>query len=181
MHMHPGVFPAVSTSNPARRRGASRICGRAGWAQLKGRVRRVHGLDFLSRSIGSFNGSFHETFLWRHPLEQLALRLFCRIDAPSVVPPALIRECNDYRSAVKLCWQLRRVRNMTQRSLAEEAGLYAPHVTCYLYDSKRQRDLPAWAIRAFELACGNTAITQWLNQGAKLTILEELQAERAAA
>lgn len=115
------------------------------------------------------------------PLEQLSLRLLCRIDAPSVVPPAAVASCKTYRDAVKLCWNLRRVRNMTQARLAEDAGLYAPHVTCYLHDGKRERDLPAWAIRAFELACGNTAITQWLTAGAKLTVLEEIQAERAAA
>lgn len=114
-------------------------------------------------------------------MEQLPLRLLCRIDAPSVVPPATVAECKSFREAVQLCWRLRRVRNMTQARLAEEAGLYAPHVTCYLHDGKRARDLPAWAIRGFETACGNTAITQWLNLGAKLTVLEEIQAERIAA
>ena len=114
-------------------------------------------------------------------MEQLSLRLLCRLDAPSVVPPDLIAGCNSYRDAVKLCWSLRRVRNMTRASLAEQAGLYAPHVTCYLHDGKRQRDLPARAILGFEYACGNTAITQWLSQGAKLTVLEEIQAERVAA
>lgn len=114
-------------------------------------------------------------------MEQLELRLLCRLDAPSVVPPSLIATCKSYRDAVKLCWQLRRIRNMTQGRLAEEAGLYAPHVTRYLHDGKTQRDLPAWAIREVERACGNTAITQWLNRGAQLTVLEEIQAERAAA
>lgn len=114
-------------------------------------------------------------------MEQLSLRLLCRVDAPSVVPPVLVAACKTYRDAVKLCWNLRRVRNMTQARLAEEAGLYAPHVTCYLHDGKRERDLPAWAIRGVETACGNTAITQWLNQGAQLTVLEEIQAERMAA
>lgn len=114
-------------------------------------------------------------------MEQLELRLLCRLDAPSVVPPAVVAQGQSFRDAVKLCWSLRRVRNMTQARLAEEVGLYAPHVTRYLHDGKTQRDLPAWAIRGFECVCGNTAITQWLNQGAKLTILEEIQAERIAA
>lgn len=114
-------------------------------------------------------------------MDQLELRLLCRLDAPSVVPPSLVATCKSYRDAVKLCWHLRRVRNMTQARLAEEVGLYAPHVTRYLHDGKTQRDLPAWAIRAFENACGNTTVTQWLSQGAKLTVLEEIQAERAAA
>lgn len=114
-------------------------------------------------------------------MEQMQLRLLGRLDAPSVVPPDLIAQCSTYRDAVKLCWQLRRVRNMTRSSLAEQAQLYAPHVTCYLVDGKRQRDLPGWAIKGFEWACGNTAISQWINVGAQLTVVEEMQLLRAAA
>ena len=47
--------------------------------------------------------------------------------------------------------------------------------------AQRQRDLPGQAVARFELACGNTAITQWMALQAKLTVLEEIQAERAAA
>lgn len=114
-------------------------------------------------------------------MEQLQLRLLCRLDAPAIVPPDLVAQCKTYRDAVRLCWNLRRVKNMTQRRLAEEAGLYAPHVTCYLHDSKRQRDLPGGAVRAFEWVCGNTAISQWHNIGARLTVVEEMQLLRAAA
>ena len=114
-------------------------------------------------------------------MTQLQLALLGRLDAPSVVPPHLIATCKTYRDAVRLCWHLRRVRNMTQRGLAEEAGLYAPHVTCYLHDGKRQRDLPGQAVRAFEWTCGNTAISQWHNVGAQLTVLEEMTLLRAAA
>lgn len=95
--------------------------------------------------------------------------------------PRLIAKCTTYRDAVKLCWELRRVRNMTKSQLAERAGLYAPHVTTYLRDSKRQRDLPGWAVRGFEWACGNTAISQWHNVGAKLAVVEEMSFLRAAA
>ncbi len=115
------------------------------------------------------------------PMEQIPLSLLCRLDAPSVVPPSLITSCKHYRDAVKLCWELRRVRNMTRRRLAEEAGLYAPHLSCYLNDNKRSRDLPGANVRGFEWACGNTAISQWHSHNAKLTCLEELQAMRAAA
>lgn len=114
-------------------------------------------------------------------MEQLPLRLLCRLDAPSVVPPEEVAKCKSYRDAVQLCWSLRRVRNMTQRRLAEEAGLYAPHVSCYLHDGERSRDLPGSAVRAFEWACGNTAISQWHSMQAKLTVVEELQAMRATA
>lgn len=72
---------------------------------------------------------------------------------------------------------------MTRAQLAERAGLYAPHVTCYLNDGRRQRDLPGWAIPGFERACDNTAISQWVAQRAHFTVLEVMQAQagRAAA
>ena len=114
-------------------------------------------------------------------MEQMPLRLLCRLDAPSVVPPEAVAKCKTYRDAVKLCWSLRRVRNMTQRRLAEEAGLYAPHVSCYLHDTDRARDLPGHAVRDFEWTCGNTAISQWHSLQAKLTVVEEVQAMRMAA
>lgn len=115
-------------------------------------------------------------------MEQLQLTgLLCRLDAPSVVDPSLIAKCKTYRDAVKLCWEKRRVQAMTKARLAEEAGLYASHMTCYLTDGKRQRDLPAAGIRGFEWVCGNTAISQWINLQARLTVLEEMQLIKAAA
>ena len=114
-------------------------------------------------------------------MEQMPLRLLGRLDAPSVVPPKLISQIRTYRDAVKFCWEARRVRNMTRAQLAELAGLYASHVSCYLRDGKRQRDLPGAGIRGFQHACGNTAISQWLALQAQLTVVEEMQAERLAA
>lgn len=114
-------------------------------------------------------------------MEQMQLALLGRLDAPSVVDPKLIKQCKTYREAVKLCWELRRVRSMTKAQLAERADLYAPHVTTYLVDSKRQRDLPGRGVRGFEGACGNTAITQWMNLGAQLAVVEEMSFLRAAA
>ena len=113
--------------------------------------------------------------------QQLPLPLLCRLDAPSVVPAEVVAQCKPYREAVRLCWELRRVRNMTRARLAEEAGLYAPHVSCYLNDNERSRDLPGGAVRGFEWACGNTAISQWHAMNAQLTCLEEMQVRRAAA
>lgn len=113
-------------------------------------------------------------------MEQLPLKLLCRLDAPSIVPPAAITACKTYRDAVKLCWQLRRVK-MTQAMLAESAGLYPPHVSCYLHDGKRNRDLPGWGVRGMEWACGNTAISQWHSAQAQLTVVEEMTLLRAAA
>lgn len=118
-------------------------------------------------------------------MDQIPLRLLCRLDAPSVVPPGVIARIHSYREAVRFCWANRRRSKMTKAMLAEEAGLYPPHVTCYLADPallrKHKRDLPGESIAAFQRVCGNTAISQWLALQAQLTVLEELQAERAAA
>lgn len=115
-------------------------------------------------------------------MQQAELRMLGRLDAPSVVHPHLIAMCKTYRQAVQLCWQMRRVRNMTKKTLAELAGLYAPHVTCYLSDdAKTRRDLPGGNVKAFELACGNTAISQWHAMNAQLTCVEEMQVQKVAA
>lgn len=179
--MNPACFLDVSSSNAALRRGASQGTGCAGRAHQKGVIFGIrHALSFdpvqlvIQLVIPSY-------FSMKALMEQLPLRLLCRLDAPSVLPPQAIAQCKTYRDAVKLCWDQRRVKNMTQAKLAEEAGLYAPHVSCYIKDGKRQRDLPGWAVRGFEWVCGNTAITQWHNAQAKLTCLEEMQAMREAA
>lgn len=114
-------------------------------------------------------------------MEQLELRLLGRLDAPSIVPPHAIAACKTYRDAVKLCWHLRRIKNMTRAALAEQAGIYPSHVTCYLRDGKKVRDFPGWAVHGFENACGNTAISQWHAAQAQLTVAEEMQLLRAAA
>ena len=116
----------------------------------------------------------------RPRMEQLPLRLLCRLDAPSVVPPDVSARLPDYRAVVRFCWEHRKRRNLTKTSLAEEAGLYAPHVTCYLADPKlvrkHKRDLPGEHIKAFQAVCGNTAISQWVAMQGQLTVLEAMQA-----
>lgn len=115
-------------------------------------------------------------------MEQMRLTgLLCRLDAPAVVDPKLVAACKTYREAVRLCWEKRRVTKLTKAALAERAGLYASHVTCYLEEGKTKRDLPGWAVKAFEWECGNTAITQWMNIGAKLAVVEEMSFLRMAA
>lgn len=86
-------------------------------------------------------------------MEQMELRMLGRLDAPSVVPPQWVNQCKTYRDAVKLCWQLRRVKNMTQAQLAQEAGLYASHVSGYIHDGKVNRDLPGSHVKEFESVC----------------------------
>lgn len=115
-------------------------------------------------------------------MESRELALWGRVDGPSVVRPVRVDECKTYREAVRMCWLLRRVHYMTQRQLAIEAGLRPQLISDYLNPDDRadRRDLPADRIAAFESVCGNTLVTQWLAARAKLTVMEELQAARAA-
>lgn len=116
--------------------------------------------------------------------EQLPLKqLLGRLDGPSVCPASMVGMPKTYREAVRMCWALRRVKGMTQQTLAAEAGLYASHVSDFLNcdDKPNRRSLPAESISEFEAVCGNTLISQWLATRARLTVLEELQATKAAA
>jgi hypothetical protein len=162
-----------------------------GWAgprvHQKGELSRVvHALSFarlqpVTQPVIPLNfqtGAAVET----HPL-QGEFPLFARMNGPSVVAPEIMRTAKTYRQAVRLCWQLRRVRNMTYRQLATEAGLHFQHVTDYFNadDKPSRRDLPGQHVRAVETALGNTAISQWHAAQAALTVLEEMQASRRAA
>lgn len=113
---------------------------------------------------------------------QLELRLLCRLDAPSIVPAPIVRTARTYRQAVRLCRDLSPRKRMTLRALTEEAGLKPQHVSDYfnLDDGPRRRDLPGYAVAAVERVLGNTAVSQWHAMQAQLTVLEELQAARAA-
>jgi hypothetical protein len=72
---------------------------------------------------------------------------------------------------------------MTRQELATKAKLYPQHVTDYLHedDKPTRRDLPADAVARFEDVVGNSIVSQWLASQSKLTVLEEMQATRAAA
>lgn len=84
-------------------------------------------------------------------------------------------------------WQLRVIKNMTLKLLAERAGLTYQHVTDYFNadDKPTRRDLPAKHVAIVEYVLGNTLISQWLAMKAGLTVVEEvqanIQAERKAA
>jgi hypothetical protein len=116
-------------------------------------------------------------------MDQREFPLLGRLDAPSVAPEQWVRLAKNYRQAVRTAWQLRRVHYMTRRQLAEEAKLYPQHVTDYLHedDKPSRRDLPAEAIPRFEAVIGNTLVSQWLAMHARLTVLEEITATKAAA
>lgn len=112
------------------------------------------------------------------------LKLYGRIDAPSVVPKQYVDLCKTYRQAVRMCWQLRRVDYMTQQQLAGETGIRAQLVSDYLNPDDRpdRRDLKAEDIAPFEAACGNTLVSQWIAARSVLTVAEEsIATARAAA
>lgn len=113
-------------------------------------------------------------------MTQLALQMLTAYEGPRLVAPDELAGCDTYRDAVKRCYELRRRTSMTDRQLAEECECYASHLSQYLRDGKHQRDLPPGRIAAFEVACGNRAITQWLTAKAQLTILETFIQRRAA-
>lgn len=114
---------------------------------------------------------------------QRPLQLLARLEGPAVVPPEQIKLAKSYREACRLAWQLRRAKNLTFRSLAEQAGLVYQHVGDYFNadDGRTRRDLPGDAVRAVEEVLGNTAISQWHAMQAGLTVVEELQAMRRVA
>lgn len=110
----------------------------------------------------------------------LALRLLGGVVQAQrlVVPPQVVMGIRSYRGACRLAWKLRQLRGLTKRSLAEQADLYAPHVTDYFSVHENKRELPARCIASVELVLGNTVISQYQAQMSKLTVLEELQADR---
>lgn len=94
-----------------------------------------------------------------------------------VVPPEVVMRIRSYRHACRLAWHLRRVRNLTRRTLAEEAQLYTSHVSDYFSVHENRRELPARHVAAVERVLGNTVISQYLAQQSQLTVLEEMQAQ----
>lgn len=97
-----------------------------------------------------------------------------------VVPPQVVASIRSYRQACRLAWKIKRTR-MSQRTLAELAGLYYSHVSDYFSPHPHRRELPAKHIAAVEAVIGNTVISQWVAQQSHLTVLEELQAQHRAA
>jgi len=96
-----------------------------------------------------------------------------------VVPAAVVQGITSYRHACRLAWKLRAVRNLTRRSLADQTDLYATHVSDYFSVHANRRELPARHIAEVERVLGNTVISQWLASQCQLTVLEEVQADRA--
>ena len=122
-------------------------------------------------------------FFIEAPMQQTVLPLLCRLDGPSVAPSEFVRRCRTYREAVRFAFALRRATNMTQRMLAAEAELRPQLISDYLNpdDKPHRKSLPGERIAAFEAVVGNTLVSQWVAAQSKLTVLEQLQAERLAA
>jgi hypothetical protein len=97
-----------------------------------------------------------------------------------VVPPEVVMGLKSYRHACRLAWKLRNPR-ITQRTLAESAGLYPSHMSDYFSVHSNRRELPAKHVGAVCAVLGNTVIVQWLAQASRVTVIEELQAARSAA
>lgn len=108
------------------------------------------------------------------------LALLGCIDAPRFIDHSVIVACQTYTQAVQACWDNRRVAGMTLRTVAEYIGAHPPHVTDYLKEGPQRRKLPADKIAAFELVCGNRAISQWLAYRSKLNFLEEVAGRLSA-
>jgi hypothetical protein len=113
---------------------------------------------------------------------QLQLPMLTVYMGPRLVDLEIVDACRTYRDAVRQCWKLRTRRHLTQRLLAEEADLYASHVTDYVSEDDAKRELPAKHVNNFEIACGNRLVSQWLARQACLTIMEQYtQGARRAA
>ena len=115
-------------------------------------------------------------------MTQLSLPMLTVYEGPRLIDFNDVSQCKTYREAVRLCHFSRLRTRMTNRALAEESGVYPSHLTDYLSDDETKRELPAKHIAAFEVSCGNRAISQWLASQANLTILEQfIQPQRKAA
>ena len=104
------------------------------------------------------------------------------VKAPTFLPADAIERCVTFRDAVRMSWAHRRIKAMTKTTLAERTGCYPSHVSDYLHadDKPSRRDLPAGRLGAWASTVGNWGVQQWLARQARLTIMEEVIAQRAA-
>jgi hypothetical protein len=104
------------------------------------------------------------------------------VNGPAFLPAEVVGKCTTYREIVRVSWAHRRRKAMTQHKLAEEIGTYPSHVSDYLKadDKPSRRDLPAKRLDAWAATVGNWGVQQWLARQSKLTIMEEVIAQRAA-
>lgn len=113
-------------------------------------------------------------------MSQLSLPMLTVYTGPRIVSGDVVGGCKQYRDAVRMCWSMRVRSKMSKTAYAAEVGCYPSHLSGYVSDEKGRRQLPAEYVAAFEVACGNRCITQWLAAQANLTILETFIQQRAA-
>jgi hypothetical protein len=96
------------------------------------------------------------------------------------LPKEAIAACVTYRDAVRLAWENRAMRGMTQRTLAEHLEIPGSHLSNMLCkdgvdaNGKPRQDLPARLIADYQRVLGNWAVSQWMNRQTRLTIMEEV-------
>lgn len=105
---------------------------------------------------------------------QLRLPMLTVYHGPVLLPLEEIQRARTYREIVRICWAHRTRKYLSQRTLAEETGMLASHITDYLSEDGSKRDMPAKYVQEFEISMGNRAITQWFAYRAQLNILEAL-------
>lgn len=107
---------------------------------------------------------------------QLELPFLYRIDAPRVLHPDEIAELKTYREAVLLCWSKRRDKSDgAQSACARWCGIQVSHMSSYLSDDPKQRDMPAKYVKAFQIWCDNTAIGQFQARESALSVSQEVE------
>lgn len=120
-----------------------------------------------------------------HNSLQREFSLLVRVEGPPIVPRELMRLAKTYRQSVRLCLRIAQFTRPGLRpvDVARECGLTRQHVTDYFHedDKPSRRSLPADRVAEVEEFLENSCISQWLARNAKFTVLEELQAARAAA
>ena len=115
-------------------------------------------------------------------MKQRELPYFGVVPEPRFATDAELALCKSYREAVRLSWELRVSRGMTQATAAERTGLYAPHLSEFLNkdDKPSRRDLPMDKVKNWCYVVGNWVVLQYITRDAQLNIMEEMIAQRAA-
>jgi len=109
----------------------------------------------------------------------LPLPLFGGVVQPQrlVVPHEVVMGLRSWRHACRLAWKLRNPR-ITLRTFAELTDSYVSHCSDYFSVHHTRRELPARKAGMACLLLGNTVLVQWLAQESRVTLMEELNAQR---
>jgi hypothetical protein len=101
---------------------------------------------------------------------------------PEFLPIEEVMKCESFRDAVRLSWEFRRIKAMTQSTLAERIGTYASHVTDYMHrdDDPKRRNLPANKLSRWAVHVGNFGVQQWLELDAERELIRYNDERRAA-